>query len=93
MKRFLSDTEVMMRIPMPSEFRTDFDNVLSFQRRPVGTIGTDDISCFSDHDLQVPHSSTRSVFNSSELKQMFMSLYPTCRVLNNSTGRESIWQH
>lgn len=69
-KCILTDTEVM-RIPLPSEFKEDFENLISFQRSPVGAFGTD-FGAYSDRDvcdLELPHSFSRSVFNSSEMDQ------------------------
>ena len=39
MKR-LYDTEIMC-VPTPTEFREDFEHLLSFHRGPVGTLGND----------------------------------------------------
>ena len=68
MKRFLE----VMRFSMPSEFKSDF------QLKPVGTVGSDAVPSV-DYTLQIPHSSTRAVFNFSELDEIkggFFSLYP-----------------
>ena len=80
MKRFLSDTEVM-RIPTPTEFRAEFEDLVKFQKKSVGTVDTDNCGC--DLGIEIPRSSKRSVFNSSEvyeLNRVFTALYPGCSI-------------
>ena len=63
---------------MPSEYQDQFKPLLSFQRGPVGTVGSD-CTDFVD-DCQVPHSAKRSVFKSSELveiKRVLLLSQPT----------------
>ena len=82
MKRFLADTEVL-HMQLPTEFKDDFQELVTFHRNPVGTVGTDmvqpiDGSGESNTDLQIPHNSIRCVFNSSEidkLTQFFAGVY------------------
>lgn len=70
MKRFLYDTETM-RVPAPTEFREDFEELLSFHRGPVGTLGTDVCTTSTlENDISLPHSFTRSVFDGSEMDQV-----------------------
>ena len=86
MKRFLADTDVL-RMQMPTEFKEDFQSLVSFQRNPVGTVGMDvvhsmamDCSSESDRELRIPHNSTRCVFNLSELDELtllFSETYST----------------
>ena len=67
---------------MPDAFKEDFKNVMSFHRKPVGTLGMDVVHSSieeSDCDLRVPHNCTRSTFDSTELDrltQLFAVLYP-----------------
>ena len=75
MNRFLADTEVL-RMPLPTEFKEDFQDLISFQRGPVGTLGSD--SNNYSEELQIPHHSTRCVFNASDLSdltQLFTGMY------------------
>ena len=86
MKRFLYDTEVM-RIPIPSEFREDFENLLSFHRGPVGTLGTDlCTTSIPEDDISLPHSFTRSVLDSSEVDQISSILGSASRSSSDSIG-------
>lgn len=63
------------------------ENLLCFERSPVGTLGTDtsSLTC-SDVEVSLPHCFIRSVFDSSEmdeLAQLFIGLHPslsTCQV-------------
>ena len=80
MKRFVADTEVI-RIPLPTEFREEFTNLVSFQKNPSGSLGTDCTTCGSTGlcDVEFPHTFTRAVFDSYEieqLQQLFTILYP-----------------
>ena len=77
MQRFISDTSAM-RIPTPSEYQDEFAPLLTFQRKFVGTVGSDEVN---NDELQVPHGAKVSVFNSSELDEVnavMASLHPTC---------------
>ena len=80
MQRFISDTQIM-RIPLPSEYQDDFKPLLSFQKKFVGTVGSEEVNV---DDLQVPHGAKVSVFNYSEVdevKRVILSLHPTCTEL------------
>lgn len=103
MRRFLSDSNVK-RIPFPNEFKEDSENLVCFERSPVGTLGTDtSSSTCSDVEVSLPHCFIRSVFDCSEideLAQLFIGLRPsssTCQVSSTyckySTDQgESVWQ-
>lgn len=83
MQRFISDTQIM-RIAMPSEYQDYFKPLLTFERRFVGTVGSGTGDVCVDEGLLVPHSTKRSVFNSSELEEIrrvLLLLRPTCTQL------------
>ena len=87
MKRFIADTEIF-RVPIPTEFKDDFENLVSFQRSPVGTLGMDVIQSSTDcadREIRIPHNSTRYVFDAAEMDKLthfFARFYPssTCQI-------------
>lgn len=82
MKRFLYDTTVM-HVPAPIEFRDDFEDLLSFRRSPVGTLGTD-VSPMStlENEISLPHNFTRAVLDTSEIGQV-------CSILSSASFSSS----
>lgn len=63
---------------MPIEYQDEFKPLLTFEKKPVGTVGFDCMDCVND--LEVPHNAKRAVFNSSELeeiKRVLSSSHPT----------------
>ena len=74
MKQFLCDSEVI-RVVMPSEFRDDFESLVSFQG--ISNNAKDDGLQTS---VKLPHSSVRCVFDECEMDELvnvFSSLYPS----------------
>ena len=73
MKRFLSDTEIM-RMSIPDQFRDDLQQLVSFQRHSVGTLGKDtafQADCLEDsNDLLLPHNYSKCAFDSSEIRYL-----------------------
>ena len=83
MKRFLSDTEVM-RMSLPDEFSEDFKPLISFQRSPVGTLGSDTVFQPSSSDnTELPHSYCKCAFDSFEMDNLTEFLATVHSLSNN----------
>ena len=96
MKRFLSDTEIM-RMSIPDQFRDDLQQLVSFQRHSVGTLGKDtafQADCSKDsNDLLLPHNYSKCAFDSSEIRfltEFFATIHSTNCTVNTTYTRYTV---